>query len=88
MTAKDIVLAILGVIGTGGGMGHVIEYRGSAIRALSMEGRMTVSNMTIEGGARPGSSPPTTRPSPTSKAVREPRRARTGSARSTTGARS
>jgi 3-isopropylmalate/(R)-2-methylmalate dehydratase large subunit len=54
VTAKDIVLAILGVIGTGGGMGHVIEYRGSAIRALSMEGRMTVSNMSIEGGARAG----------------------------------
>jgi 3-isopropylmalate/(R)-2-methylmalate dehydratase large subunit len=54
VTAKDIVLAILGVIGTGGGMGHVIEYRGAAIRALSMEGRMTVSNMTIEGGARAG----------------------------------
>jgi 3-isopropylmalate/(R)-2-methylmalate dehydratase large subunit len=54
VSAKDIVLAILGVIGTGGGMGHIIEYRGEAIRALSMEGRMTVSNMTIEGGARAG----------------------------------
>ena len=54
VSAKDIVLAILGRIGTGGGMGHVIEYRGSAIRALSMEGRMTVCNMSIEGGAKAG----------------------------------
>ncbi len=54
VTAKDIVLAIIGRIGTGGGIGHVIEYRGSAIRALSMEGRMTVCNMSIEGGARAG----------------------------------
>ena len=53
-TAKDIVLAIIGRIGTGGGIGHVIEYRGSAIRALSMEGRMTVCNMSIEAGARAG----------------------------------
>jgi 3-isopropylmalate/(R)-2-methylmalate dehydratase large subunit len=54
VTAKDIVLAIIGEIGTGGGIGYVIEYRGSAIEALSMEGRMTVCNMTIEGGARAG----------------------------------
>jgi 3-isopropylmalate/(R)-2-methylmalate dehydratase large subunit len=54
VTAKDIILAIIGTIGTGGGMGHVIEYRGSAIAALSMEGRMTVCNMSIEGGARAG----------------------------------
>jgi 3-isopropylmalate/(R)-2-methylmalate dehydratase large subunit len=54
VTAKDIVLAIIGKIGTGGGIGHVIEYRGSAIRALSMEGRMTICNMSIEGGARAG----------------------------------
>ncbi|MCU4186542.1 3-isopropylmalate dehydratase large subunit [Acidiferrimicrobium sp. IK] len=54
VTAKDIVLAIIGRIGTGGGIGHVIEYRGSAIRALSMEGRMTVCNMSIEAGARAG----------------------------------
>ena len=53
VTAKDLVLAIIGRIGTGGGIGHVIEYRGSAIRALSMEGRMTVCNMSIEAG-RPG----------------------------------
>src|ERR1700712_5842510 len=54
VTAKDIILAIIGVIGTGGGIGHVIEYRGSAIRALSMEGRMTVCNMSIEAGAKAG----------------------------------
>ncbi|MDP9074523.1 MAG: 3-isopropylmalate dehydratase large subunit [Actinomycetota bacterium] len=54
VTAKDVILAIIGHIGTGGGMGHVIEYRGSAIRSLSMEGRMTVCNMSIEAGARAG----------------------------------
>jgi 3-isopropylmalate/(R)-2-methylmalate dehydratase large subunit len=54
VTAKDIVLAIIGEIGTAGGTGSVIEYGGSAIRSLSMEGRMTVCNMTIEGGARAG----------------------------------
>ncbi len=54
VTAKDIILAIIGRIGTGGGIGHVIEYRGSAIRALSMEGRMTVCNMSIEAGAKAG----------------------------------
>ncbi len=52
--AKDLVLAIIGRIGTAGGTGHVIEYAGSAIRKLSMEGRMTVCNMTIEAGARAG----------------------------------
>ena len=54
VTAKDIVLAIIAEIGTGGGQGHIIEYRGSAIRGLSMEGRMTVCNMSIEAGARAG----------------------------------
>jgi 3-isopropylmalate/(R)-2-methylmalate dehydratase large subunit len=54
VTAKDIILSIIGHIGTAGGTGHVIEYTGEAIRALSMEGRMTVCNMTIEGGARAG----------------------------------
>jgi 3-isopropylmalate/(R)-2-methylmalate dehydratase large subunit len=54
VTAKDIILAIIGEIGTAGGIGHVIEYRGSAIRALSMEGRMTVCNMSIEAGAKAG----------------------------------
>ncbi len=54
VTAKDLVLAVIGRIGTGGGSGHVIEYRGSAVSGLSMEGRMTVCNMSIEGGARAG----------------------------------
>ena len=54
VTAKDIILAIIGEIGTAGGTGHVIEFAGEAIRALSMEGRMTVCNMTIEAGARAG----------------------------------
>ncbi len=54
VTAKDIILAIIGEIGTAGGTGYVIEYAGEAIRALSMEGRMTVCNMSIEGGARAG----------------------------------
>src|SRR5207237_223009 len=52
--AKDIVLAIIGKIGTAGGTGYTIEFAGSAIRALSMEGRMTVCNMAIEAGARAG----------------------------------
>lgn len=54
VTAKDLILAIIAKIGTGGGQGHVVEYRGEAIRALSMEGRMTVCNMSIEAGARAG----------------------------------
>jgi 3-isopropylmalate/(R)-2-methylmalate dehydratase large subunit len=53
-TAKDLILSLIGKIGTGGGTGHVIEYTGPAIAALSMEGRMTVSNMSIEAGARAG----------------------------------
>ena len=54
VTAKDVILAIIGKIGTGGGIGHIIEYRGSTIRSLSMEGRMTICNMSIEAGARAG----------------------------------
>ncbi|MET1028429.1 MAG: 3-isopropylmalate dehydratase large subunit [Dongiaceae bacterium] len=54
VTAKDLILAIIGKIGTAGGTGHVIEYAGKAIRALSMEGRMTICNMSIEAGARAG----------------------------------
>jgi 3-isopropylmalate/(R)-2-methylmalate dehydratase large subunit len=54
VTAKDIVLAIIGKIGTAGGTGYVMEYAGSTIRGLSMEGRMTVCNMSIEAGARAG----------------------------------
>jgi 3-isopropylmalate/(R)-2-methylmalate dehydratase large subunit len=52
--AKDVILAIIGKIGTGGGIGHIVEYRGSAIRSMSMEGRMTVCNMSIEAGAKAG----------------------------------
>jgi 3-isopropylmalate/(R)-2-methylmalate dehydratase large subunit len=53
-SAKDIILAVINAIGTSGGVGHVIEYRGAAVEALSMEGRMTICNMSIEGGARAG----------------------------------
>jgi 3-isopropylmalate/(R)-2-methylmalate dehydratase large subunit len=54
VTAKDLILALIAQVGTGGGRGHIVEYRGDAIRRLSMEGRMTVSNMSIEWGARAG----------------------------------
>ncbi|MBU6244955.1 MAG: 3-isopropylmalate dehydratase large subunit [Actinomycetales bacterium] len=54
VTAKDVILAVIARIGTGGGQGYVLEYRGSAIRGLSMEGRMTICNMSIEAGARAG----------------------------------
>ena len=54
VTAKDIVLALIAKVGTGGGQGYVVEYRGSAIEALSMEGRMTICNMSIEWGAKAG----------------------------------
>ncbi|MEO0349542.1 MAG: aconitase family protein, partial [Cyanobacteria bacterium P01_A01_bin.15] len=54
VTAKDMILAIIGEIGTAGGTGHVIEYAGEAVQSLSMEGRMTICNMSIEGGARAG----------------------------------
>ena len=54
VTAKDLILGIISRIGVGGGTGHVVEYRGEAVRSLSMEGRMTVCNMSIEGGARAG----------------------------------
>src|SRR5271165_1654424 len=54
VTAKDMALAIIARIGTAGGTGYVIEYAGEAVRALSMEGRMTLCNLTIEGGARAG----------------------------------
>jgi 3-isopropylmalate/(R)-2-methylmalate dehydratase large subunit len=54
VSAKDIILAVIGAIGIGGGIGHIIEFRGSTIRALSMEGRMTICNMSIEAGAKAG----------------------------------
>jgi 3-isopropylmalate/(R)-2-methylmalate dehydratase large subunit len=58
VTAKDLVLALISKVGTGGGRGHIVEYRGSAIEALSMEGRMTVANMSIEWGAKAGMTAP------------------------------
>jgi 3-isopropylmalate/(R)-2-methylmalate dehydratase large subunit len=66
ITAKDVILAIIGKIGTAGGTGYVIEYTGEVIRGLSMEGRMTVCNMSIEAGARAGLISPDKRPSITS----------------------
>src|SRR5581483_2454399 len=54
LSAKDMVLAAIGQLGVSGGVGHVLEYTGAAIRALSMEGRMTICNMSIEAGARAG----------------------------------
>ncbi len=54
MTAKDLILAVIAKIGTGGGVGHIIEYRGDAVRGLPMAGRLTVCNMSIEAGARAG----------------------------------
>src|SRR3978361_2155842 len=54
VSAKDVILAVIAEIGTGGGQGHVIEYRGSAIEALSMEARMTICNRSMEPGARAG----------------------------------
>ena len=90
VTAKDVVDAIINRLGTAGGIGSIIEYRGSTIRALSMEGRMTVCNMSIEAGARAGM----VAPDDTTFAYLEghefaPKgRARSGSGRSTTGGRS
>ena len=71
--------------GTGGGQGYVVEYRGPAIEALSMEGRMTVCNMSIESGAKAGLIAPDQKPSTTSRAARRPRRARSGTPPSPTG---
>ncbi len=85
-TAKDVVLHIIGIIGTAGGTGHAIEFAGSAIRGLSMEGRMTVCNMAIEAGARSGMVASTTRPSNTSATVPSRRWACCGIRRSITGA--
>jgi 3-isopropylmalate/(R)-2-methylmalate dehydratase large subunit len=62
VTAKDIILAIIGEIGTAGGTGYALEYAGDAIRALSMEGRMTVCNMSVEAAPRPASSRRTRKP--------------------------
>jgi 3-isopropylmalate/(R)-2-methylmalate dehydratase large subunit len=67
VAAKDIILAIIGEIGAAGGIGHALEFSGEAIRALSMEGRMTVCNMSVEAGARTGIIAPTKRPTNSSK---------------------
>ena len=89
VTAKDIILAVIAKIGTGGGQGYVLEYRGSAIRALSMDGRMTICNMSIEAGARAGMVAPdaTTYDYLKGRAARAGR-APTGTTRSPTGRRS
>jgi 3-isopropylmalate/(R)-2-methylmalate dehydratase large subunit len=81
MAAKDLVLAAIGQIGVDGGVGYAVEYAGPAIEALSMEGRRTGCNMSIEAGARAGLKPRTTSPSRTSKdapqlRVAQPRRRR------------
>jgi uncharacterized membrane protein YhiD involved in acid resistance len=87
VTAKDIILAIIGEIGTAGGTGHVIEFAGEAIRALSMEGRMTVCNMTIEAGARAGLIAPDEKTYAYFKGRPRRPRARPGTWRSSTGRR-
>jgi homoaconitase/3-isopropylmalate dehydratase large subunit len=79
---------VIGETGTAGGTGYVIEYCGEAIRDLSMEGRMTVCNMAIEGGARAGLIAPDERPSTMSRAARTRRRARSGRPRWPGGRRS
>ncbi len=87
VTAKDLILAIIGKIGVGGGTGHVIEYRGEAIRAMSMDERMTVCNMSIEAGARAGMIAPDDTTFEYLKAVpRARRRARPGTRRRALGA--
>jgi len=78
VTAKDIILAIIGEIGTAGGTGHVIEYAGSAVRALSLEGRMTICNMSIEGARAPAWWRRTRRRLPICRTSRARRKARRG----------
>ena len=87
VTAKDVVLAIIGRIGIAGGTGYAIEYAGSTIRALSMEGRMTVCNMSIEAGARAGMVAFDDTTLEYVKGAGSRRRAPTGTARWRTGAR-
>ena len=87
VTAKDIILAIIGEIGTAGGTGYVIEYAGEAIRALSMEGRMTICNMSIEGGARAGLIAPDEKTFAISRGARRHPRAKHGMRRRLTGRR-
>ena len=73
LTAKDMILGAIGQVGVAGGVGYVVEYAGEAIRALSMEQRMTICNMTIEWGARAGMIAPDETTSPTSRAALTPR---------------
>ena len=87
VTAKDLILALIARIGTGGATGHALEYRGPAIRALSMEERMTICNMSIEAGARAGLVAPTTRPTSTSPGASCLRRGTSGTGPSSGGAR-
>ena len=88
VSAKDVILALIARIGIGGGTGHVFEYRGEAIRALSMEQRMTICNMSIEGGARAGLiAPDDTTFEYLARPRRTRRRARPGTRRSRAGAR-
>ena len=82
VSPKDVILAIIGRIGAAGGTGHVIEYTGEVIRAMSIEGRLTVANMSIEGGARAGLiAPDEATFSPISRTVRSRRPGRNGTAR-------
>lgn len=85
VTAKDLILAIIARIGTGGGQGYILEYRGSAIEKLSMEARMTICNMSIEAGARAGMIAPDQTTFDYLKGRDHARRARSGTRRSSTG---
>ena len=88
VTAKDIILAIIGEIGTAGGTGYALEYAGEAIRALSMEGRMTVCNMSVEAGAKAGFIAPDEKAFAYSRTGRNRPRARPGTRPCATGRRS
>ena len=85
VTPKDLILRLIGEIGATGGIGYAVEYAGSAIRALPVEGRLTLCNMAIELGARRASSPPTRRPSTISRAGSSRPRGPCGSRRSRPG---
>jgi len=76
VTAKDVILAVIRKLGTDGGVGYVYEYGGPAIEEMEMAGRMSICNMSIEGGARAGTSTPTRPPTTTSRAARRSPRAR------------
>jgi 3-isopropylmalate/(R)-2-methylmalate dehydratase large subunit len=86
VTPKDLILRLIGVIGAAGGTGYAVEYAGSAVRALDLEGRLTICNLSIELGAKMGFMAPMIRPSPTLPGVRSRPRGTCGSAPSRTGA--